>query len=99
MKVTKDKERAGHPFLFGAELDKQVKHYLNHLRGMGGIVNTVITLGVTEGIVKNADSNLLEMKGGHIVLTKSWAKSLLSWMGFVIKRGELQKQMSNTLRR
>ena len=54
---------------------------------MGGIVNTAITLGVAEGIVKNADSNLLVMNGGHIVLTKSWAKSLLSRMGFVKRRG------------
>ena len=27
------------------------------------------------------------MNGGHIVLTKSWAKSLLSRMGFVKRRG------------
>ena len=43
--------------------------------------------GVEEGIVKNADSNLLAINGGHIVLTKSWAKSLLSRMGFIERRG------------
>ena len=82
-------KKRGRPFLLGAELDEQVKQYLAHVRGAGGIVNTAIILGVAEGIVKNVDSNLLAINGGHIVLTKSWAKSLLSRMGFVKRRGTM----------
>ena len=50
---------------------------------------TAITLGVAEGIVKNEDSNLLATNGGHIiiiVLTKHWAKGLLTRMGFIKRR-------------
>ena len=36
-----------------------------------------------QGLVKDQDSNLLEANGGPIALTKSWAKYLLSQMGFV----------------
>ena len=66
-KGTKDKDmgikelpnkKRGCPFLLGTELDEQVKQYLNHLR-IGGIVNTAITQGIVEGIVKNADRNVL----------------------------------------
>ena len=82
-------KKRGRPFLLGTELDEQVKLYLAHVRGAGGIVNTVITLGVAEGIVKNAGSNLLAINGGHIVLTKSWDKSLLCRMGFIKRRGTM----------
>ena len=79
-------KKTGRPFLLGAELDEQVKQCLNHLRTSGGIVNTTITQGVAVGIVKNAESNLLVINGGHILMTESWAKSLLSRMGFVKRR-------------
>ena len=39
-----------------------------------------------EGIVKNYDSNLLSANGGHITITKHWAKSLMSKIGFVKRR-------------
>ena len=34
----------------------------------------------------NSDANLLVANGGHIDLTKYWAKYLLSRMGFVKRR-------------
>ena len=47
------------------------------------VVNTAIAIGCAQGLVKLYDSNLLECNGGPIVLKRSWAKSLLQWMGFV----------------
>ena len=43
-------------------------------------------MGYVEGIVRNVDSNLLACNGGHILITKFWAQSLLSRMGFVKRR-------------
>ena len=79
-------KKRGCPFLLGEDLDRQVQAYLTYLRSTGSPVNTAITLGVAEGIVKNEDSNLLATNGGHIVLTKYWAKGLLTRMGFVKRR-------------
>ena len=67
-------KKRGRPFLLGEDLDRQVQAYLTHLRSTGLLVNTAITLGVAEGIVKNENNNLLATNGGHIVLTKYWAK-------------------------
>ena len=77
-----DKKR-GRPFLLGDELDQQVRAYLLNLRESATVVNTAIAIGCAQGLVKHYDSNLLECNGGSIVLTKSWAKSLLQRMGFV----------------
>ena len=76
-------KKRGNPFLLGEDLDRQVHAYLTHLQSTGLPVNTVITLHVTKGIVKNENSNQLATNGGHIVLTKYWAKGLLTRMGFV----------------
>ena len=79
-------KKRGCPYLLGKDFDRQVQTYLTHLRSTGLPVNTAITLGVAEGIVKNEDSNQLATNGGHIVLTKSWAKGLLTRMCFVKRR-------------
>ena len=67
-------KKRGRPFLLGEDLGRQVRTYLTDLRANGSLVNTAIALGVAEGIVKNEDSNLLATNGGHVVLTKHWAK-------------------------
>ena len=46
-------KKRGHPYLLVEDLDRQVQAYLTHLRSTGLLVNTEITLGVAEGIVKN----------------------------------------------
>lgn len=73
-----------HPLLLGDELDKQVKIYnqFEYLQERGAVVNTVVVLGVAQGIVRNHDSssNLLACNGGHICLGKPWTKNLLSHM-------------------
>lgn len=61
----------------------QVRAYLKALCANGAVVNTAIAIGCAEGIIRNKDSNLLAANGGHIALTKSWAKDLLDRIGFV----------------
>ena len=65
----------GRPLLLGQELDKYVQDYINALRGVGGVVNTAIVLAAASGIVAARDSKLLREHGGHIEITKAWAKS------------------------
>lgn len=78
--------KRGRPFLLGNELDKRVQEYLKQMREAGGVVNATIVIGAATGIVKDFDSNLLQCNGGHIELTKSWAKSLLNRIGYVKRR-------------
>ena len=77
-----DKKR-GRPLLLDNKLGVQVQVYVNALHLNGGTVNTAIVIATGEGIVKDHDSNLLCENGGHIKLTKDWAKYLLQQMNFV----------------
>ena len=67
-------QKIGRPLLLGDELDRQVQSYILELRNNGGVINSAITIAVAQGIVTNFDSNLLVQNGGHVDLTKSWAK-------------------------
>ena len=80
-----DKKR-GCPYLLGEKLEMQTRAYLQTLRANGAVVNTSIAIECAEGLVMNEDSNLLASNGGHIVLTKHWAKHLLGRMGFAIRQ-------------
>ena len=66
--------KKGHPLLLDEVLDKQVQAYLTSFRESGAAVNTAIAMACAEGIVRNADSNLVVVNGGHILITKDWAK-------------------------
>ena len=95
MDVTKLPERRrGRPLLLGVELDRQVQSYLTSLRKNGAVVNTAIVMACAEGIVRSKDSNLLSSNGGHIFLTKDWAKSLLRRMGLVKRRASTKSKVS-----
>ena len=41
----------------------------------------------------NSDANLLAENGGHIELTKHWAKNLLTWMMFVKRRANTKPKL------
>ena len=77
----------GQPLLLGKHLDGLVQEYISALRKAGGIVNTSLVLGAAEGIVTAKNPGLLAKHGGHIELTKSWAKSLFQRMGYVKRKG------------
>ena len=77
----------GRPLLLGKHLDGVVQEYISALCKAGGIVNTSLVLGAAEGIVTAKNPGLLAKHGGHIELTKSWAKSLFQQMGYVKRKG------------
>ena len=87
-------KKTGRPLMLGEDLDKQVQAYLKELRENGAVVNTAITIACARGVVKNVDSNLLECNGGHISLTKHWAKYLLERMGFVKRPASTKAKVS-----
>ena len=87
-------KKRGRPLLLGEELDKQVQAYLTSFRESGAVVNAAITMACAEGIVRSADSNMLAVNGGHILITKDWAKSLLQRMGFVKRRASTKAKVT-----
>ena len=76
-------KKKGRSLLLGELLDGRVQSYVKEMRAKGAVVNTAIVMGCAEGVVMHHDSNLLDINGGHITITKDWAKSLLSRMGYV----------------
>ena len=93
VKAIESKKR-GRPLMLGEEVDKQVRTYLKAFRENGAVVNTAIAMACAEGVIKAHDSNLLECNGGHISLTKTWAKYLMHRMGFVKRRASTKAKVS-----
>ena len=89
-------KKKGRPLALGDELDAQVRKYILHLWDKGAVVNTAIVQACAEGIVKNHDKRLLASNGGHIVLTRDWAKSLLCRLGFVKRWGSTAAKITVT---
>ena len=87
-------KRRGRPLLLGEELDQKVQQYLRAIRESGGAVSTAIVLGAARGIILKTNRTLLAEYGGHVVLTKDWAKTLMQRMGFVKRRGTTSKSKS-----
>ena len=79
-------KKTGRPLMLGEYLDRQVCVYLTAFRENGAVVNTAIAIACAKGVIKCHDSNLLKCNGGHILLTKHWAKYLLEQMGVVKMR-------------
>ena len=69
--------------MLGADLDAVVQEYIQSLRIAGGVVNTLMVMAAAEGIVAVRDVSKLVCHGGHIEITKTWARSLLIRMGYV----------------
>ena len=55
-------------------------------------MHVVIAVGM--GLVMSKDANLVAENGGHISLTKHWARYLLSRMGFVKRRANTKLKVS-----
>lgn len=73
--------------MVGNELDSKLQKYLYVLRENGAVINTQIVIAAGKSIIIGIDKTLLSKNGGHLNLTKSWAKSLLQRMNFVKRRG------------
>ena len=89
-------KKRGRPLLLGSELDEQVKLFLKQLHSIGAVINTAIVMATVEGIVNNEDSNLLAKNGGTIVLSKHWARSIMTLMNFVKRRGNSKSKVTCT---
>ena len=81
--TTKEK---GRPLLLGKNLDDLVKELVENLRISGGVMNTTVVMAGAQGIILSRDATKLQSHGGHINITKSWARSLLFRMGFVKRK-------------
>ena len=90
IKVSPYKKR-GKPLLLGEDLDKVVQNYLEKLREFGGCVSSGIVVVAARGIVLTYDRSLLKEFGGHIELTKFWARSLIKRMKYVKRRATTTK--------
>ena len=67
----------GRMLLLGKKLDQTIQEYIANLRAVGGVVNIFIVIGAARGIICARNSDVLLENGGHIQITKDWAKSLL----------------------
>ena len=81
--------------MLGDELDENVKKMVNSVRNSGGVINSAIVMAAGKGIVLAKDRSLLVENGGHIGITKSWARSLLRRMGMVKRKGTTSKKIFN----
>ena len=76
-------KKRGRPLLLGNELDDRVKKYIKDVRAAGTPIDTTVVMASGEAIVRRTNKMLLKENGGPIDITKSWAKSLLSRIGYV----------------
>ena len=56
------------------------------------VVNTIVVMAAAEGTISARNISKLSSHGGHIVITKSWARSLLSRMGYVKRWAQAVKR-------
>ena len=82
----------GRKTLLGEKLDSKVQFFIKSVCDSGRIVNSAIVRAATKGIVLSHDRSLLFENGGHIELTKSWAKFLLKRMNMVKRKGSKSKK-------
>ena len=68
----------GRPLMLGQVIDTAVQDYVTAMRAVGGVVNTNICMAAAEGIVASRDQGLLAQHGGHIQITNTWARPLLT---------------------
>ena len=68
-------------------LDSLVQQQLRKMRDAGSVVNKSITISTALGIVQHHQRTMLPEYGGHVQLTRTWAASLMSRMGYVRRKG------------
>ena len=87
-------KKRGRPTLLAKELEDEVRAYITVLRENGAVVNTAIAIASARGVILSHDFNLLVANGGHIELSKSWAKSFLQRIGFVKRKGTTKSKVA-----
>ena len=84
-------KKRGRKLLLGDEIDKKVQKYLRALRDNAGSVSIDIVIAAAKGIVMKTNKHMLIEYGGHVDLSKNWAKALIKRMGFVKRKGTTSK--------
>ena len=74
------------PLLLGENLDATVREFVESLRKVGGVVNSIV-MAAAKGIVAAKNPSLLVVLGGHIKISKGWVKSLIHRIGYVKRKG------------
>ena len=64
----------------------KVQAYLRRVRDGGGVVTARIAVAVVRGILLSCDRSKLAEFGGHVMLNRFWAYSLLKRMKFVKRK-------------
>ena len=77
----------GRPLLIGNYWDEKVKAYVGALRRNGACVSSKIVIAGAIGLLKTAKPPVLVEHGGTVNLDKTWAKSILTRMGYSKRKG------------
>ena len=93
LKLLPPKKR-GKPLLLGEKIDMAVQQYIRNLRERGTAVTALVVQAAAEGILLALDSTRLAKNGGHVKLTNTWAKSLLSRMNFTKRKGSTKQKVT-----
>ena len=89
-------KKRGRPLLLGEDVDRQVRTYLNAMRGRGCAVNTAIAISVGSGIARKHGS-FITSTGEDLLLTNDWAMSLLYRIGLVKRRVSTKAKVNVTM--
>ena len=71
-----------------------VQQYIRNLHERGTAVAALVVQAAAEGILLALDSTRLAENGGHVKLTNTWAKSLLSRMNFTKRKGSTKQKVT-----
>ena len=85
-----EKKRGRH-VLLGDYLDEKVQLYIKKVRESGGVVTARIAMAAARGILLSYDKHKLQEFGGNICITRDWAYSLLTRMGYVTRKASTAK--------
>ena len=80
------KKPLGRPLML-SDIDQDVQKYIKHMRLCGGVINTAVITAAATGFMLEKNKSALAEYGGSIKITTSYAKSLLSRMNFVKRKG------------
>ena len=87
-------KKRGKPLLLGEKIDMAVQQYIRNLCERGTAVTALVVQAAAEGILLALDSTRLAENGGHVKLTNTWAKSLLSRMNFTKRKGSTKQKVT-----
>lgn len=78
--------KRGRQVLLGKDLDEKVQLYIKKSREGGGVISARTTVAAAHGIMLKVNQSLLAEFGGPVLLSNSWARSLMKQMNFVQRK-------------